>query len=306
MSYLDILINRVEIMFIIIILGFFLRKKNFLDDTITTTMGDLMLKVITPLTIFNSFVTEYSKEKLHLLIMSLIVSILIHGVSIIFALLVFNKKYSVERFSTVMGNVGFFGLAVAISVCGSEAAFYGAAFTAINAITMWTYGAFIMSNDKQVISAKNIIKNFNVIAFLLGLVFFFLKIDIPQVFKDTINQLSSINAPVCGLIIGVGLAHTKLEGLKNDLMSIVAIISRLFIIPTLCALILKLVPNDYFTMKVTIMIVSSVPVASAATILATIYKQDNAKAARIVSISTLLCVITMPLMTKLAYLIWGV
>lgn len=306
MDYLDILINRVEIMFLIIILGFILRKINFIDDSITTTMGDIMLKVITPLTIFVSFITEYSLEKVKVLGICLLVSLALHIINITYSFITFGKKYPLETFASLMGNVGFFGIAVALSVCGSEAAFYAAPFVAINALTMWTFGDYVMSNGKAQINFKNIITNFNVLAFLLGLVFFFLRINIPQVFKDTISSLSNINSPVCGLIIGVGLAKTKFENPIKDISSIFAIISRLVIIPILSVLALKFISNDLFTMKFVYLILSSVPCASAATIFSYAYKQDIGKASRIISLSTLLCVVSMPLITKLAYVIWGI
>lgn len=306
MNYLDILINRVEIMFIIIILGFVLRRTNFIDDSITRTMGDIMLKIITPLTIFGSFITEYSIEKVKLLLISIVASIAIHVIAIVVATVAFTKEQRIEKFATAVGNVGFFGLAVAISTCGTEAAFFGAAYSAIDAFFFWTYGAYIMSGDKSLIKPINVIKNFDVLAFALGLVFFFLGLNIPQVFKDTISSLSNINSPVCGLIIGVGLASCSFEKIKSNLKSFTSLATRLIIVPILSALVLKLIPNDYYAMKVTLMIVASVPVASAATIFATVYKQDVSKASMIVSMSTLLCVLTMPLMTKLAFIIWGI
>lgn len=306
MDYLSLLINRVEIMFLIIVLGFVLRRSNFIDDSITTTMGDIMLKIITPLTIFVSFITEYSVDKVKLLGISLLFSFALHIIPILFSIIAFGKKHPIEMFTSTLGNVGFFGLAIALSMFGSEASFYGAPFLAVNALAMWTFGEYAMSEGKAQLNFKKIIKNFNVLAFILGLIFFFLRINIPQVFKDTVSSLSNINSPVCGLIIGVGLAKTTLIKLKDDIFSIFAIISKLIIIPLISAFILKFVSNDLFMMKIIYMILCSVPSASAANVFAYVYKQDVSKASRIISISTLLCVLTMPLMTKFAYIIWGV
>lgn len=306
MDYLSILINRVEIMLIIIVIGFILRKTNFIDDSITKTMGDIMTQIIVPLTIVNSFIMESSIEKTKLLGISFAVSILIHLVGIVIAFLVFKKEDTVERFTIIIGNVGFFGLAVALSVCGQEAAFYAAPFVAVNAFTLWTVGAYAMSNDKSVIKPKKIITNFNVIAIILGLLFYFTHLDIPQVFKDTITSLSNINSPVCGLIIGVGLAHTKFDKNTNIVKLVLPIFFKLFIVPLAAIYILKPLSNDYEIMKITLLLVSAVPAAATTNIFADKYKQDIGKATMIISVSTILCVLTMPFMMNLALNIWGI
>ena len=306
MNYIDILANRVQIMFVLIVLGFILRKCGFLSDELQKEMSVLMLKIITTLAIFSSFVQEYSLAKAKGILFSIIIAIVMSTIEIVIANLVFGKeKYCVENFAIVCGNVGFFGLPIVMSVVGNDAAMYAAVVNSFNGILMWTYGEYILSRDTSTIKVKNALKTTSMVFFLLGLVFFFLQIPLPQIVKDSISSLNNVNAPMCAVMIGASLVSTELKEIKTDFSNLISIFIRLVVIPLIAMFLLKFVSNDFYEMKLALLIIYSVPNASATPVFALRHGRDGDKAGRLTCICTLTCILTMPLMSDLAIKIWG-
>ena len=305
MDYISTLSNQIILMFIIIVLGYILKKIEFYSDTFVKDLGNLLFVVINPLTIFNAFVNQYSISKAKEMLIGFSLVILIYIVSIVFANILFhNPKYYIEKFGSIVNNPGFFGLPIIIAVFGQEAVFYAAASITINTIVQWTYGAYIMSGDKKAMSIKTIITNTSIIAFVLGLIFFFARIRVPQIVCNTISSLSNMMGPICSLIVGSNLVGVNLKKLKENIVEIVVCLLRLIIVPLCAVFILKFISNDYFMLKFTLLIALSTPCGSSTAVFANMYNKDYEKAAMLVCLCTLLCGITMPLITSLAIKIW--
>lgn len=305
MDYIDILLNRVEIMFILIILGFILKKCGFLSDELQKEMSELMLKIITTLAIFSSFVQTYSPNKARGVLFSIVIAVVISIIEIVIANIVFGKeKYCVENFSIVCGNVGFFGLPIVMSVLGNDTGMYAAVVNAFNGVLMWTYGEYILSRDTSTIKVKNALKTTSMVFFLLGLIFFFCQIPLPTIIKESISSLNSVNAPMCAIMIGASLVSTELKEIKNDLSNLISIIIRLIVVPMIVILLLSFISNDYFEMKLALVIIFSVPNAASTPVFALRHNRDADKAGRLTCICTLLCILTMPLMSNLAIYMW--
>lgn len=306
MDYIDILINRVEIMFILIILGFILKKCGFLSDELQKEMSVLMLKIITTLASFCSFVQVYTPAKAKGVLFSILIAFALSVIEIVIANIVFGKeKYCVENFSIVCGNVGFFGLPIVMSVLGTDAGMYASVVNAFNGVLMWTYGEYILSRDISTIKMENAVKTTSMIFFLLGLLFFFCQIPLPTIVKDSISSLNNVNAPMCALMIGASLVTTDLKEIKSDLSNLISILIRLVVIPLIVIVMLKFISNDYFEMKLALLIVSSVPNAAATPVFALRHNKDGDRAGRLTCVCTLLCIVTMPLMSNLAISIWN-
>jgi len=306
MNYLNILIERVEIMFVLIILGFLLSKDNKLHSDFLINLGDFLLKVITPLTIFNSFLVEYSPEKLRQVILAFIFSFIVCLANLLISKIVYPKEENIiEAFSISQSNAGFFGMPVVMAVCGDAAAIYCAPFIAVNTLFMWTYWLYRFTNDRSSIQLKNMYKINNLVALILGLLFFVLRIPVPAVVSEAISSLGKCSNPCCSIIVGANLANTKLKDMKNDVNHIPSFICKLILSPILMTLIMLPISNDNYILKLSMVLMSSVPCAASTTIFAAKYGLNAEKGARLTCVCTLLSIVTMPLMSGLAMRIWG-
>ena len=305
MSYSSILIHQIVLMFIIIAIGLLLKIKKFYNDEFIRVLGRLLLLVINPLTIFNSFVNQYTKEKAKELLIGFCLAFICYAISILFSELFFhNKKYYLEKFCIVTTNCAFFGLPIVMALFGQDAVFYGAPFIVFNNIYQWTYGAYIMSDDIKEMSIKKILTNPNIVAFIVGVIFFFLRIPVPSVICDTCSSMANTMGPICSIIIGSTLASTNFNDIKKDLSLIGVAFVRLIIVPLCVLFIFKYIDNKYEVMKYVLLIMSATPSGTSSTIIAGMYFKDTVKAARIVCFTTIFCAITIPLIVNLADKIW--
>jgi len=306
MDIITTLINQILVMFIIIVLGFFLAKRNFFNDSTLKELSNLMFNVINPLVIINSFVTPYSQDKMKEFILSMILGIGSYLFCILIMKLFFWKKdkHCIERFCVIVSNCGFFGIPIISATLGSDAVFYISPFVAMNSICVLTYASYIITLDKNIISIKKIFKNNTVISFAIGVMLFLLRIQYPLVISSTIKSLGNLLGPTCALMIGTNLANTNFNALKNDTYSFLSIFLRNIFIPFLLILIFRLINNDYFSLKIAVIIAASTPTGASATIFARNYNKDYELAARNVCISTLLSIATIPLLVAFAIKIW--
>ena len=305
MDYSNALNSQLILMFLIIVLGLILKKVNFYTDQFIKELGNFLFVVINPLTIVNSLAIGFSTNKAKELGISFALAFASYMLSVLFGELVFHKeKYGIEKFGVVINNCGFFGLPIVISLFGTSAIFYAVSYIAINTISQWTYGAYVMSRDKNTISLKTIITNTSVIATIIGFIMFFANIKMPAFASNTISSLTAMMGPICSLIIGANLAGTSFKDIMNDLMNLLVITIRLLIVPLLTVYVFKCINNEFFALKFTLLIMASAPTGTSTSIFARMYDKDFEKAARLVCACTLLCMLSMPFVTNIAMKIW--
>ena len=305
MSYVSTLIDKIIMMFLMITLGVFLEKRKYFSNQFIKELGDFLFNILAPFNVVSSFMIGYTPERGRQFIIAFIISALIYIVSIVVSTFVFKKKeYPVEHYATIISNCGFLGLPIVRQVCGEEAGIYAVAFIVFNICLQMTYGKYVMTLDKNDISIKSIFTSTSVLASIFGILYFFLRIPVIPPVQSCLSSLSSTVAPISCILIGVNLANTDLKSFIKDKESFLSIAIRQLVVPLVTVILLKFVSNDMYTMKLAIAIIAASPAASGTSVFARIYNKDYEMASRLVCVGTLLLIITMPLVTSIATLIW--
>jgi len=153
-----------------------------------------------------------------------------------------------------------------------------------------------MSGDRRQISFKKLLLNPGILAVLTGIVIFVCSIELPTIILQPIHYFSALNVPVPMVISGYYLS-------KADLRTIWKHANYYIIIP-LCSIGLMFLLQKAFRLDGMLLAACIVdiaaPVAAATTMFSTLFRQDSETAANLVSISTLLSVLTLPIMVALA------
>ena len=183
---------------------------------------------------------------------------------------------------------------------GNEAVFYVSSFVALLNILQWTYGVLLLTKDRKYLSFQKIRTNPIVLSFLGGLILFFLPISLPEILNGPIRTLASMNGPLAMIVLGTYLAQIPLKSLWTDRIAYKCSFVRLIVIPLLTILLLLIFPSEFHTLKLTVLIAASAPVGSNVAIFAQLYDQDYLSAVREICLSTLLCIVTMPLLIGIA------
>lgn len=291
-------------MFVYLLIGYFLYKKKLVSKQGSADMGRMLLYVIMPVAILKSYIRDFSTELLEGLAVSFVLALLSLILAVVVSRLLFKKEEGVERFGAAFSNAGFIGIPLVQMALGTEAVFYVASFVAILNILQWTYGILVMTGDRSVIRPQKICTNPIVISFLAGLILFFAPITLPEILTDIIGTLSSMNGPVAMIVLGVYLGQVPLKSLFTDRLVYKCAAVRLLLIPALTIVLMLIVPAEYQTIKLTVLIAAAAPVGSNVAIFAQLYDQDYTRAVKEVCLSTLLCIVTLPAVVGIANMLF--
>ena len=300
MDIVVLLLKQNMVMFFYLIVGYIFFKKKLIGLQGSADMGKLLLYFIMPTAIMKSYLTEFSLDKLKGLLISIIISLIALLLSIIISRFFFKKQEGVERFGVAFSNAGFIGIPMVQMTLGETAVFYVASFVAALNILQWTYGALVMSGDRSAVSFKRISTNPIVISFLAGMILFLTPIALPDTLLNMTAVVASMNGPIAMIILGIYLAQIQIKDLFTEKTVYKASAIRLILIPIATIIIMMLFPNEYKTVKLALLIAASAPIGSNVAIFAQLYHQEYTRAVKEVCMSTLFCIVSLPIIIGIA------
>ncbi|MCH5296155.1 MAG: AEC family transporter [Ruminococcus sp.] len=295
--------QQVLVLFILIGVGFACGKKRILTDESSKKITDIVLYVVTPCVMISAFQREFSMELLGNILITALCASAIIVMTIFISKLVFHNKNEARKkvlqFSTIFSNCGFMSLPLQKAILGNDGWFYGSIFVAIFNIIVWTYGLVMMSGDKKQMSIKKLAFNPGIVGVLIALILFVLKIKLPYIISQPVDYLAALNTPLPMLIIGFYLSQANLKKAFSDAGVYLAMAVRLVAVPLLSTVVMWLLKVDT-TIMITCVIASSAPTAATTTMFAAKYSRDVELSVSVVASTTLVSIITMPLVVALA------
>lgn len=301
-----LLFGRVGMMFLYMLIGIFLFRAKLVSKEGCKELGKILLYVVLPAAIMKSCLSDRSTEMVIGLLLSFVIAVISLGVSIILSYAVFNKKYPIENFGSAFSNAGFIGIPLIEGMWGTKAVFFAASYIALLNILQWTYGVYIMSGKKENIRPKKIVQNPICISFTLGCLVFLLAIPVPELLRQALSGVASMNGPLAMIILGIYFAQISLKDLFTEKNAYKCTFIRLICSPILTFLLLCLVPGRFMDIRFAILAAACAPVGSNVAIFAHMENQNYKQAVVVVCLSTLFCIITIPLLISLAYYFWNV
>ena len=301
---LSIIIESVISLFIIILVGVYSSNRKIITKKINKGLVDLLVKVALPFMILSSFIYTYDEAIKSNIIdtfyYSLIAYIVMIIVSYVFLFPIKKDKKTILHFSNVFVNTGYVGFPILFSIYGAQGVIYGSIFNMFFVILIWTYGIILFKgnfNRSDLKSElKTILVNPSILAVCLGLIIMAFDIRLPGPLLSSIESIGSITGPLSMLIIGVILSNVKIKKYLKDWTIYYGVTIKLLIIPSIIYLISLLIEPSKALNSVVIM--SAMPASTMTSILAESFNKEKEYAAIIVSITTLLSLITIPLLLR--------
>lgn len=300
-----IILSQLIKMLIYCAIGYILHRRKMISKEGCSALSTVLLYVILPCVIVSSFMREATPETTNALLVSILASALLVILAMGMSKLLFRKN-PVDEFSSSFSNAGFMGMPLIASAFGADAVFYIAGFTAFLNILQWTYGQYILSRNSEhkiQVNVKNVLLNPLVIALAAGLIVYFTQIKLPEQITSCITTISGCNGPVAMIILGYYLSEIPFKDIITFKEGYLVTLSRLIIIPVLSILLLKLFTGIDATIKQVILIAACAPVGINVAIYAQRLNQDYHRAIIHICQSTVLCIITMPLIIWLSEII---
>lgn len=302
MQNLLIVTQQVGILFILMGLGVFCRHMKFVDDKNVKGMVNVLFMIVTPCLIVHCFQRPFDSSMLGGLGIAFAIAILTHFIAIVLSkLLVHSREKRTEcvlRLATVFSNAGFMGIPVEQAVLGNEGVFYGAVYVAVFNLMIWSWGVLTMGGGAN---RKMMLVNPGTIGVACGLPLFLLSVKLPEIIGRPVAMMSDINTPLAMVVIGYYLLADRFKAVFRSAAALIAVVLRLIVIPLV--LVAALYPVRHLldrTMMLALVTAAASPVAAMATLFAVQYDRDVDMSVGMVTGTTILSVITMPVVIAFA------
>ncbi len=300
--------NQVLIIFFLMAIGFLAGKLRFIREDSAKDMTLILCYIVSPCVIIKAFQQPFSTHELNNLFIALACAAIIHIFSVLAGKIAFNKRMvkdsthrKVLQFGSVYSNAGFMGLPLANAIFGTRGIFFAAAYLAVFNIFCWTHGLTLYKGNFSKKELLNILINPNIIALIIGLFFFVYSIELPSLLATGITYVYDLNTPLSMLVIGSNISHIKFNTLINDKWIWPGILMRNLAIPGIMLLLFHWVTIDP-TALMALILMTACPVAAYSVIFAQMTDLDTAFATKLMAASTLLSVVTIPIVAYLASL----
>lgn len=295
-----LLTKQIAELFIMILLGFILVKSSLLTKHDSKVLSTIALYIVTPCVIINAFQVQYSQDVKNGIILSFLAAIIVHIIYIVIARLL-GKVYTlngVEKATIIYTNAGNLIIPLVQALLGKEWVVYTTGYILVSTIFIWTHGRMLICEEKG-FNVKELMKNVNVIASVIGILMFALKIQLSSLITETMDSMSATIAPICMIVAGMLIAGMNVKDcLKNKRLYIITFL-KMIVFPLFAVSLLKftnlssMVKNGDIILLISLL-ASIAPTAASVTQLAQIYDADSEYASAYYFITTLLCILTMP------------
>ncbi|MCD7774094.1 MAG: AEC family transporter, partial [Clostridiales bacterium] len=206
----------------------------------------------------------------------------------------------VYKFASVYGNVGYMALPLTNAVLGSEGVFLGSSAVIVLNVLAFTHGIWLMNKSKHYkFNFKSIILSPGIISVIIGLPLFLLSVNLPEIITKPIGYIADLNTPLAMLILGTYIANTDIKNMFKLKEQYIIILIRLIAVPLLMLGFFKLINLDYTT-AVACTIAAAAPSATNTVMFSVKYGKSSGTASKIVAMSSLVSIITLPVMIALA------
>ena len=294
-----ILLQQIGIMFFYMIIGLALFRANLVTLEGSGSLASLLLYIVLPSAVLNSFCVERTAERIQLLLVSAAGAAAVLLVMMVAASVIYRRR-PLDKLGVAFSNAGFMGLPLVTALMGEQAVFCAAALVAMMGALQWTWGQYVLSGNRADLRPAKVLKNPLVLAMAGGAAIFLLGIPVPQMAKTALSSLAALNAPLAMILLGIYLGQTDLRRTFTDPHLYLASAVRLVVIPLFTLLVLQLVPDGYELVYQTLFVSCTAPAACNVAVYAKKLGADYTYAVGMVCLSTLLALITMPLWMLLA------
>lgn len=292
-----------------IFMGYLIVKTGLIRDDDSKVLSKIILYLIVPCVIINSFQVDYTTDTVKGLLIAFAASvmtqvILLVVISVAGRLLHLNE---VEVASVYYSNSGNLIVPIVTFILGQEWVLYGCVFMSVQLVFLWTHCKKIISREASY-DWKKIILNINMISIFIGVVLFFTKIRLPEIIGNTLASVGTMIGPASMIVTGMLFAGMNLKQIFANKRVYFITFLRLIAVPLIALVLIKLSNLASFSAdgnKIMLIVFLAIitPSASTVTQMCQVYGNDSKYASAINVMTTLLSIITMPVMVMLFQMI---
>lgn len=305
MRNLLIVAEQVAVLFVLMGVGAVLRKAKLLDEKGVGGIVNLLIHVVTPCLIVDSFQRPFDPSMLTGLGLAFLIAVAGHLAVMALAARVVRHPAADTckplQLAAVFSNAGFMGIPLEQAILGETGVFYGVVYVVVFNLFMWSWGVRMMEKAARPAGCWKAVVNPGTVGILLGLPLFLLSVRLPPFLGASVRHVANLNTPLAMVVIGYSLAGAKLGRVLRLPAAYVATFVRLVAYPLLMVAALALFRQHLDRrMSLAIVIAAAAPVAAMVSMFAVKFGRDVETSVAVVCGSTVLSVLTLPPVIALA------
>ena len=293
--------QQVAVLFLLIGAGALGVKMGWLKAEGRQMLSSLLVNLVVPAMIVNSYRMEFSMEILRNLLAAFGLSVLAILMGTVLTLLLTarqkDSRAPIFRFACVFSNAAYMGFPLISALFGAEGLLYASAYVTVFNILLWTmgYGMVSGSNSPRAI-AHSLLHTPVLYAMVVGLSIYLLQIPVPTLIAQPLELLGGMNTPLSMLITGILIASGDLGSILRDkhIWKLAGV--RMLLIPAVCLAAFAVLGLLRFGMSAqVVLLLECCPAAAITSVFAVQFGHDEHFAAGSVVLTTLLSILILPL-----------
>ena len=300
-----LLMNQIIQLFIMIFMGFIIVKAKLLKAEDSKILSVIVLYLIIPCVIINAFQIDYTPQTVKGLLIALAGSVMTQVILLIVVSIlgrVFHLN-EVEVASIYYSNSGNLIVPIVTFILGKEWVLYGCVFMSVQLVFIWTHCKKIISREPSY-DWRKIVLNINMISIAIGIILFLTRIHLPAIIDNTLSAVGSMIGPASMIVTGMLFAGMDFKQIFANKRVYFVSFFRLIIVPVIALFLIKCSQLSTFSsngnkLMMIVFLAIITPSASTVTQMCQVYGNDSQYASAINVVTTLLAIVTMPLMVML-------
>lgn len=293
-------------LFLIIGIGFVARKLMILDDGRVHWLSHILVNIALPALTISSMQVPLSETTIGITESMLFVALAYYfgaffiSIAICHFIPATREEKGIFQFILVFPNVGFMGIPILMAILGPKSLFYVILFNLPFYLLAFTLGIYLITQGSSGKLYIRVLYTPGFVASVMGLFFLLFGYIIPAPASTALDLVGTATTPLAMIVVGALLATLPISRLAGDWRVAVITALRLIIFPILSFFILSLFVHDEMLLKVTVLLIA-MPAASNTILFAEEYNEDPILASQGIFISTLFCLVTIPLIVILLF-----
>ena len=294
------LISGLSSMLLMMFTGYFLVRIHLLRDKDSRVLSTIVVYILQPCLIFRALQVDLTPDRIHGFLLALLFATGVYVLWILLTLLL-KKPLSldpVDQATLVYGNVGNLMLPLVAMSLGEDMVFYASAIQIPFNFLFWSHGISTIRRQKS-IHLLRVLKNSNILAMLVALLFLIFQIPVPEIISNTINSFANMVGPTSMIVIGMVIAGKELKYTFMQKKAYLIVAGRQLFFPAAAIAALYIsglasrFPANLPILQAIIMVLAAPPASNVSQV-AVLYDENPLEAGIYNTIGTLLCILTIP------------
>ena len=297
-----LLMEEIAKLFAIMLMGYAVVKAGLMKSSESKSISVVMVYLVIPCVIIDAFQVDYTSDVKKGLLLACATAVLAHVLFLILTAILKQvlQLDTIERATVIYSNAGILVIPLVQDLLGQEYVIYSSAYITVQLVLIWTHCKNMICEEDR-LEWKKVFLNVNIISIIVGAILFICKIQLPSGVQDVLDMMNNMIGPIGMLLAGMVIADVPLKTVFTKKRNYVSTVLRLIIYPIFILILMKMINtfagvNDSKQILLTVYIASITPACATVTSMAQLYDKDAAYASSLYVLTTLLSIVTMPVM----------